>query len=422
MASTRLVSVVPRRALGAPAPASLASSARAAARRSLSAPAARAAAPGSRLAALRETLQDEERRAVKAAATTRGGKLAKLPKPRWLKAQPAEGDNYERLRGTVRSLGLATVCEEARCPNIGECWGGKSARKEDGSKPDEDDHTATATIMIMGDTCTRGCRFCSVKTSRTPRALNPEEPKNTGRAVAEWGLDYVVITSVDRDDVHDHGSGHIAETVKELKLANENLLVEVLSPDFGGDLARVETVAHSGLNVFAHNIETVERLTPLVRDRRAGYRQTLDVLRHAKASAGVLTKTSIMLGFGEADDEIRATLADLRAAGVDVVTFGQYLQPTKRHLKVKEYVTPEKFDAWKDEADAMGFLYVASGPLVRSSYRAGELYVKNLLQGRKPGAKLKKADAAAEPPAGRGVTVTRVAAKPPAPRRAEAAG
>ncbi|KAH8093510.1 lipoate synthase [Aureococcus anophagefferens] len=357
MASTRLISVVPRRALGAPA--SLASSVRAAARRSLSAPAARAAAPGSRLAALRETLQDEERRAVKAAATTKGGKLAKLPKPRWLKAQPAEGENYERLRGTVRSL----------------------------DEPDA-------------------------------RALNPEEPKNTGRAVAEWGLDYVVITSVDRDDVHDHGSGHIAETVKELKLANENLLVEVLSPDFGGDLARVETVAHSGLNVFAHNIETVERLTPLVRDRRAGYRQTLDVLRHAKASAGVLTKTSIMLGFGEADDEIRATLADLRDAGVDVVTFGQYLQPTKRHLKVKEYVTPEKFDAWKDEADAMGFLYVASGPLVRSSYRAGELCVKNLLQGRKPGAKLKKAEVAAEPPAGRGVTVTRVAAKPPAPRRA----
>ena len=221
-------------------------------RLSACAPAARAAAPsppGSRLAALRETLKAEEAEA-RGRSTSKKAGVAKLPKPRWLKAQPATGENYERLRGTVRSLGLATVCEEARCPNIGECWGGKSAAK-DGAAPAEGDHTATATIMIMGDTCTRGCRFCSVKTSRTPAALNPEEPRNTGQAVAEWGLDYVVVTSVDRDDVFDHGSSHIAETVRQLKGHNPDILVEVLSPDFGGDLDRVATVARSGLEVFA---------------------------------------------------------------------------------------------------------------------------------------------------------------------------
>mmetsp|Transcript_13768 Transcript_13768/g.44897 ORF Transcript_13768/g.44897 Transcript_13768/m.44897 type:complete len:364 (+) Transcript_13768:122-1213(+) len=309
-----------------------------------------------RLAALRETLQRER-------------------KPSWLKVSGAGGPNYERLRSSVRSLKLATVCEEARCPNIGECWEGG------------EDATATATVMIMGDECTRGCRFCSVKTSRTPRALDRLEPANVARAVAEWGLDYVVVTCVDRDDLPDQGAAHIAETVAELKKSKSELLVEVLCGDFQGRLDLVDVVATSGLEVFAHNLETVEKLTPRVRDRRAGYRQSLKVLEQAaasKVSAAAangprLTKTSLMLGLGETDDQVMQALTDCRTAGVDVITFGQYLRPTKRHLPVSEYVTPAKFDDWKARADAMGFVYVASGPLVRSSYKAGELYVKNFL-------------------------------------------
>mmetsp|Transcript_26657 Transcript_26657/g.61321 ORF Transcript_26657/g.61321 Transcript_26657/m.61321 type:complete len:410 (-) Transcript_26657:384-1613(-) len=302
-------------------------------------------------------------------------KPKKLPKPSWLKAQPATSENYKSLRSTVRKLGLATVCEEARCPNIGECWGGK---------PDADGNTgpATATIMIMGDTCTRGCSFCAVKTSRAPPPLDLEEPRKVAEAVKSWGLDYIVLTSVDRDDLDDQGAGHFREVVQRLKEV-PGLLVEALTPDFRGDLDLVTKVASSGLDVYAHNIETVERLQPRVRDRRAGYAQTLSVLRHAKQAGpqGLLTKTSVMLGLGENDDDIRKTMEDLRENGVDVLTFGQYLQPTKRHLAVKEYVTPEKFDEWaKVGEEEYGFKYVASGPLVRSSYRAGEFYLKNLLR------------------------------------------
>jgi len=294
-----------------------------------------------------------------------------LPKPRWLKAKPADSDNYQKLRSTVRDLGLATVCEEARCPNIGECWGGG------------EDETATATIMIMGDTCTRGCRFCSVKTSRAPPPLDPEEPEKVSTAIAKWGLDYVVLTSVDRDDMEDQGSNHFREVVQKLKEKKPDLLVEALTPDFQGDKDLIRTVATSGLDVFAHNMETVERLTPLVRDRRAAYRQSLDVLQYVKSLGGCLTKTSLMLGLGETDEDIQTTLEDLRAIEVDVVTFGQYLQPTKKHLPVKEYVTPEKFEFWQEKAEAMGFTYVASGPLVRSSYKAGEFFLKNYLQEQK---------------------------------------
>lgn len=290
-------------------------------------------------------------------------------KPAWLRGQATTGPNYERLKSTVRKLGLATVCEEARCPNIGECWGGG------------DDGVATATIMIMGDTCTRGCRFCNVKTSRNPMALDSEEPRKTAQAVASWGLDYIVITSVDRDDVPDQGAGHISETVTRLKEEKDGILVEVLTPDFRGEKALVEQVATSGLDVFAHNIETVERLTPRVRDRRAHYQQSLDVLRWAgEAKPGLITKTSIMLGLGEDDDEIQQTLVDIQNAGVEVVTFGQYLRPSKRHLKVQEYVTPEKFGEWGRVAERMGFRYVASGPMVRSSYKAGEFYMKAMLK------------------------------------------
>ncbi|EWM28169.1 lipoic acid synthetase [Nannochloropsis gaditana] len=293
------------------------------------------------------------------------------PKPEWLKAVPAEGENYLRLKNTVRKLKLATVCEEARCPNIGECWGGGK------------DGTATATIMIMGDTCTRGCSFCAVKTSRTPAPLDPLEPEHVARAIAEWGLDYVVLTSVDRDDLVDQGSEHFAKTVRGLKARKPTLLVECLTPDFRGQASLIERVALSGLDVYAHNLETVERLQRRVRDHRAGYSQSLFVLEHAKKRAPkLLTKTSLMLGVGERPEDVRATLRDLRTAGVDVVTFGQYLRPTKRHMPVQAYITPAQFQAWQAEAEALNFKYVASGPLVRSSYKAGEFFLKGVLKQR----------------------------------------
>lgn len=243
--------------------------------------------------------------------------------------------------------------------------------------------------MIMGDTCTRGCSFCAVKTSRKSPPLDKDEPMKVAKAVKEWGLDYVVLTSVDRDDLEDQGSGHFRAVVEALKRESEgDLLVEALTPDFRGELDLVENVALSGLDVYAHNIETVERLQRRVRDYRAGYEQTLSVLEHVKnvtadKSSGVgvvLTKTSLMLGLGETDEDIRQTLRDLRNIDVDVVTFGQYLQPSKRHLPVKEYVTPEKYQEWQEEAEGMGFKYVASGPLVRSSYKAGEFFLKNLVK------------------------------------------
>jgi lipoic acid synthetase len=307
---------------------------------------------------------------VRRKAAPRSAKI--LPKPRWLKAAPpANSEKYDSLRSTVRELGLATVCEEARCPNIGECWGGG-----------EDGNVATATIMIMGDTCTRGCRFCSVATSKNPSPLDPEEPMKVATAIGKWGLDYVVLTSVDRDDLEDQGANHFAEVVRSLKLVNEKLWVETLTPDFQGNKELVRIVAESGPDVFAHNMETVEALSPFVRDRRAGYRQSLDVLEYVKnlETTKCITKTSLMLGLGETDEQLRTTLRDLRSANVDVVTFGQYLQPTKKHLAVKAYVTPEKFEEWKEEAEGMGFLYVASGPLVRSSYKAGEFFLKNYLR------------------------------------------
>ncbi|XP_076645421.1 lipoyl synthase, mitochondrial isoform X2 [Halictus rubicundus] len=278
------------------------------------------------------------------------------------------GSSYNRIKSQLRKLKLSTVCEEARCPNIGECWG-------------SDKHgTATATIMLMGDTCTRGCRFCSVKTSRTPLPLDPEEPVNTATAITEWGLDYIVLTSVDRDDLNDGGANHIAETVKELK-KRSSILVECLVPDFKGNENCIATIVHSNLDVFAHNIETVERLTPFVRDRRAQYRQSLHVLKTAKnLNPRLITKSSIMLGLGETDEEIEQTMKDLRDVGVGALTLGQYMQPTKRHLKVIEYVTPEKFKKWENVGNEMGFLYTASGPLVRSSYRAGEFYLTNILK------------------------------------------
>jgi lipoic acid synthetase len=344
-------------------------------------------------------------------AAPRSAKI--LPKPKWLKAAPATSPKYHELRSTVRELGLATVCEEAKCPNIGDCWGGgvgshsHSSLNLNTSHADDEallEHygTATATIMIMGDTCTRGCSFCAVKTSRTPSPLDPEEPNKVATAVTQWGLDYVVLTSVDRDDLEDQGSAHFAEVVRKLKQLNntndvvvdsenngkkttqKNLIVEALTPDFRGVLPLITNVATSGLDVYAHNVETVERLTPRVRDRRAGYTQSMNVLAHVKSVAPqILTKTSIMLGLGETDEEVRTTLRDLRNNDVDVVTFGQYLQPSRKHLAVKEYVHPEKFEEWRVEAEeVLGFKYCASGPLVRSSYKAGEYFLKNMVRER----------------------------------------
>lgn len=300
-------------------------------------------------------------------------KNSRDPKPSWLKAEPPSGENYLKLKSTVKGLGLATVCEEAKCPNIGECWGGKEG-------------TATATIMLMGDTCTRGCRFCAVKTSRTPPPLDADEPQKVAEAIGKWGLDYVVLTSVDRDDLPDGGAAHIAKTVTLLKQQAKAPLVECLTPDFQGNLKLVEQVALAGLDVYAHNVETVEALQRYVRDYRAGYKQSLSVLKHVKQVAPhIITKTSIMLGCGETPEEIRQTLKDLRAADVQVVTFGQYLRPSKKHMKVSEWVTPQTFEMWQQEAEQMGFLYVASGPLVRSSYKAGELFLKNVIEARKNG-------------------------------------
>lgn len=296
----------------------------------------------------------------------------RLRLPPWLKREIPTGKNYHKLKETLRELNLSTVCEEAKCPNIGECWGGGESE------------TATATIMILGDQCTRGCRFCSVKTNKKPPEPDPMEPANTAEAISRWGLDYIVITSVDRDDLPDGGAAHFAETVTEIKKRNPGILVECLTGDFRGDLKGVEDVVKSGLDVYAHNVETVNRLQLLVRDPRANYKQSLEVLRHVKRiEPSMVTKSSLMLGLGESDEEVLQALKDLRDANVDCVTLGQYMQPTRLHLKVTEYITPEKFKHWELVGDELGFAYTASGPLVRSSYKAGEFFLTNLLKTRK---------------------------------------
>ncbi|XP_062106270.1 lipoyl synthase 2, mitochondrial-like [Humulus lupulus] len=299
-----------------------------------------------------------------------GTKKNPLPKPKWMKETVPGGQKYVQIKKKLRELNLHTVCEEARCPNLGECWSGGETG------------IATATIMILGDTCTRGCRFCNVKTSRKPPPPDPNEPTNVAEAIASWGLDYVVITSVDRDDLPDQGSGHFAETVQKLKELKPNMLIEALVPDFRGDSTCVDKVARSGLDVFAHNIETVEELQKAVRDHRANFVQSLEVLVMAKdqAPAGTLTKTSIMLGCGETPDQVMKTMEKVRAAGVDVMTFGQYMRPSKRHMPVSEYITPEAFEKYRVLGMDMRFRYVASGPMVRSSYKAGEYYIKSMIE------------------------------------------
>ena len=275
-------------------------------------------------------------------------------KPSWLKARVPAGEGYQKVRRAVHEHRLATVCEEAKCPNIGECW-----------------NHGTATIMLMGDVCTRACRFCSVDTGNPRGWLDPEEPANAAETVRLMGLRYVVLTSVDRDDLADGGARHFADTVRAIKAECPGTAVEALTPDFRGVPADVETVVDSGLDVFAQNVETVRRLTHPVRDPRAGYQLTLDVLAHAKAHRpSVLVKTSLMVGLGETDAEILETMDDLRAVGCDILTLGQYLRPTLNHLPVERYVTPEQFARYRAWGLERGFTEVVSGPLVRSSYRA----------------------------------------------------
>jgi lipoic acid synthetase len=299
--------------------------------------------------------------AIKDGIKSSASSAERLAKPDWLRIRIRGGETYEKVRGIVHEHRLATVCEEAKCPNLSECW-----------------TSGTATIMLMGDVCTRACRFCAVNTGNPKGWLDPEEPANTARSVQLMGLRYVVLTSVNRDDLPDGGAGHYAACVREVKQLNPDTAVEALTPDFLGVLADVETVVDSGIEVFAQNVETVERLTHPVRDPRAGYRQTLDVLAHAKAHRpDVLTKTSLMLGLGESDEEIGQCMDDLREANVDILTLGQYLQPTANHYPIVRYVSPDEFEQYRQWGLEKGFLEVVSGVFVRSSYRAEQVLEKN---------------------------------------------
>jgi lipoic acid synthetase len=281
------------------------------------------------------------------------------PKPPWLKVRAPGGDNYTRIKQTLRSLDLNTVCEEARCPNVGECWS-----------------AGTATIMVLGHTCTRGCRFCAVTTGQPGGAVDPREPVHVARAIAKLELRYVVLTMVDRDDLLDGGAAHVAQTIAELRQRCPELIIEALVGDFGGRKRDLDSLFESAPDVFAHNIEVTRALTPKIRDQRCDYDLSLDVLRYAKERAsGRYVKSSIMVGIGETDDEVVETMADLRKAGVDIVTLGQYLRPTPKHAPVMRYVEPATFAMYEREANALGFAFVASGPLVRSSYHAAEGFV-----------------------------------------------
>jgi len=289
------------------------------------------------------------------------GSVERLKKPKWLRIKAQGGKTYEKVKNIVHDHKLATVCEEAMCPNISECW-----------------TSGTATIMLMGDTCTRACRFCSVNTGNPRGWLDPEEAQHTADSVKLMNLKYLVLTSVNRDDLHDGGAGHYANVVKKVIEDNPHTAVEALTPDFQGVLDDVSVVVDSGIAVFAQNVETVKRLTHPVRDPRASYQQTLDVLAHAKKhNPKVLTKTSVMLGLGETEQEIIETMDDLRAANVDIITFGQYLQPTVNHLPVQRYVSPEEFEKYRQWGLERGFFEVVSGAFVRSSYRAEQVLQKN---------------------------------------------
>ena len=282
-------------------------------------------------------------------------------KPSWLKIKADFNPNFYKVKEQVTEKKLYTVCEEAHCPNINECWS-----------------AGTATFMLMGSVCTRACKFCSVDTGNPRGWLDEDEPMNTAKAVQIMKLKYVVLTSVNRDDLPDGGAQHFAETVKLIKDLNPDTAVEALTPDFKGLSSSIDTIVNCGLEVFAQNIETVERLTHQVRDVRAGYQQTLDVLAESKKiNPKVLTKTSIIVGLGETDKEIEQTMDDLIKNKVDILTIGQYLRPTLNHHPIERWVTPEEFESYRNTGLKKGFLEVMSGPMVRSSYRAERALEKN---------------------------------------------
>lgn len=269
---------------------------------------------------------------------------------------------FSLVRKTVNQSRIATVCEEAKCPNRTECWSG-----------------GTATFMLMGDTCTRGCKFCAVKTSSKPSELNYHEPKNLVNAIKEFSnINYIVLTSVNRDDIDDGGATHFAKCITEVKLEFPDLKIEVLIPDFQGDLNSIQTIIDAKPDVIAHNIETVQRLTPIVRDRRATYDQSLKILKYIKSSSTIFTKSSIMVGFSETFDEVCETLNDLKSNDVDFITIGQYMRPTLKHLPVKKYLNSEEFRKYEEYGHELGFKYIVSKPLVRSSYKAGEFFNRSV--------------------------------------------
>jgi len=279
-----------------------------------------------------------------------------LTKPSWLKMQIPSGENYVKIKKTLQNYNLHTVCEEASCPNVSECWA-----------------AGTATIMIMGDTCSRGCRFCDVNSGRS-LALDFGEPDRVADAISEWNLRYIVLTSVCRDDLEDEGSDHFAKTIKKIKSKCPNTFVESLIPDFSSNYEFLEKIVNAKPHVISHNLETVERLSTTVRDPKADYNQSLQVLHSIKKfDDSIITKSSIMLGLGETEDEIFQTGKDLRNVGVDIFTLGQYLQPSLKHIPVKEFIPPNKFNYYKHSLTKMGFLHVESGPLVRSSFRASDV-------------------------------------------------
>jgi lipoyl synthase len=279
--------------------------------------------------------------------------------PEWIRTRPPRGGQYPEVRDLLGRRRLGTVCREARCPNLPECWS-----------------AGTATLMLLGTDCTRRCGFCAVTTHWPNGAVDPSEPERVAEAVREWGLRYVVLTQVCRDDLPDGGAGLLAETVRRLRHEAPDVLVELLIGDLGGSDEALSALLVDPPDVLAHNLETVRSLSPSVRDRRAGYDRSLSVLRRAKAlgARGLVTKTSVMLGLGETETELAESFRDLRAAHVDLLTLGQYLRPSPQHVPVARYVPPQEFEHLRATALGAGFAGVEAGPLVRSSYHAEELY------------------------------------------------
>lgn len=293
-------------------------------------------------------------RAIKNGVSVKRASDPGARKPRWSMARAPSGERFEEMLALTESGSLSTVCREARCPNIGECW-----------------NAGVATFMLMGSTCTRACRFCAVDTGSPKQWLNVTEPLKIAHAVERLRLSYVVLTSVNRDDLHDGGAAHFAATIRAIRALPNTPEVEALTPDFAGDFSAIRTVVEAGAHVFAQNLETVRRMTPLVRDGRAGYDQTLTILAKAASTwPGLIVKSSLMVGLGETDEEIDTAMKDLRAANVRVLTIGQYLRPTRNHLPVDRYVSPDEFEKLRHRALDLGFVDCAAGPLVRSSYRA----------------------------------------------------